>query len=533
MYYSAERVKRVLDDYPEYRKKLYCRGFLVTREAIDIMNYPFYCNWTVYHFKNSNYCAYIHFQTGFHVYQSGDYSYFLIGHAYDPYHKEEDEYRILEKLAEADRISRQSYWQLESDLSGVFTIGIINNDNVMIATDCTGMYMTYYGIVRNGIVVSSHSKLVADLFGFKQDPYIEQLIRSRFYKYWGTWLPGDLSPYLELKRTVPNFSVTYRNGTVDLKRFFPLERINEVESDYAYKIKLKEIDEILIESMKLIARKWPNQRAAISVTGGRDSTTTLACAKECYDQFKYFSYISVNKEQVDAEAATKICHSIGLNHITYIIPDDDSNIKDIEIHRMLLECNAGCIGRNNDNDVRKRAFFNNINDFDVEVKSWVSELSRAEAQNKYDLIKWPHNPSPGYYRSMWKVIISPQLILKSNKVFKEFLAKYYDKDVFSYLSWTDLFYWEFSWPGGEGQFLTSEHKYAYDVTIPYNNRHLLKTMFEVPFRKRFDSSIQKDTVHRLEPRIEDAGCFVKNIDHTKIWTVIIRTYLKLFSKINI
>lgn len=533
MYYSAEKVKRVLENFPKYQSKLYCRGFLVTKESIDITDYPFYHNWKIHHFENSSYCAYTHYQTGFYVYFNGISSYFLIGHAFDPYHMEEDEYKLLKRLAEADKTSRQLFWQLESDLSGVFTIGVINKDVITISTDCTGMSMTYYGIVRNGIIVSSHSKLVADLFGFEQDPYIKHLISSKFYKYWGTWLPGDLSPYLELKHAIPNFSITYRDGMIYLKRYFPIDKIKEVETDREYGLKLDEIDEVLINSMKLIARKWPNQRAAISVTGGRDSTTTLACARDCYDQFKYFSYISVNKEKVDAEAAERICQSIGVNHTTYIVPENDDDIKDIEIHRMILECNAGCIGRNNSNDVRKRAFFENIDDFDIEIKSWVSELSRAEAQNKYNKLKWPRNPSPGYYRSMWKVIVSPYLIKKSNEIFKEFLEKYYDEKVLSCLPWTDLFYWEFSWPGGEGQFLTAEHKYAYDITIPYNNRRLLKTMFEVPLKKRLDSSIQKDTVHKLEPRIENAGCFVKNLEHTKIWTVMIKTYLSVFSKINL
>ena len=132
---------------------------------------------------------------------------------------------------------------------------------------------------------------------------------------------------------------------------------------------------------------------------------------------------------------------------------------------------------------------------------------------------------------MWKVILNPRLIKESNKIFSDYLNEYYQGDIFKNTSWMDLFYWEFSWSGGEGIFLTAEHKFSYDITIPYNNRLLLNTMFRIPLDKRIADRIPIDVIKINNKKVEEAQVHVHNIAHTKVWSFIIRTYLRIFSKI--
>ncbi len=534
-YYTKEEMKAVLEDYPQYREKLYCRGFLVTSQCdLDMNNYPFYGNWSRHKIDNpkgKDIFILTHSLTPSYVHTVGDITYFLIGHAYNPYTMEYEELRILNHLAQAMSIGEAEYWKSESELTGVFCVGYITEGNVVFSTDCTGMQLVYYGQQNGDIYITSHSKLVADLCGFAQDNYITRLVNSRFYRYWGTFLPGDRSPYTELKRVVPNFLYRYcfAETAFHFERYFPLSRIEEVEGTQ-YDGVLGNIAQILENSLILISRKWPNKRAAISVTGGRDSTTTLAAASKVYDKLSYFSYISKDTEKIDADAAHVLCNHLGLEHTIYTIPNESDLYKDIEVVKKILECNAGCIGHNNLNDVKKRIYLDTIHDFDVEIKSWVDELSRGEAQNKYNTRRFPKKPTAGYYRCMWKVIVNPRLIWESNRIFKEYLHTYHDKDVWSYLPWMDFFYWEFSWSSGEGTFLTSEHKYSDEITIPYNNRCLLNTMFTVPLEKRLNSQIQIDVIRKLDRRIEDSKVYVKNVAHTDMWSFIIRTYLRIFSK---
>ena len=534
-YYSKAEMEQVLSEYPQYRDKLFCRGFLITdQNDLDLSCYPFYGKWNrriIKTSKGNDISLLTHRQARIYIYEDEGVAYFLVGHAYNPYSMEYEEESILHSLAKALQISEDTYWKAESELTGVFCTGYIKEDNIVFSTDCTGMQLVYYGKGSGNMYITSHSKLVADICGFEQDNYITRLVNSRFYRYWGTFLPGDKSPYLELKRVVPNFlyKCNLTERTVSFQRYYPLSKIEEVQ-EAQYEEVLENIARTLENSLVLISKKWPGKRAAISVTGGRDSTTTLAAAHSVYEELSYFSYISKDTEKVDAEAAHIICDYLGLDHVIYTIPDESELYEDIEVIKKILECNAGCIGRNNLNDVKKRIYLDTIHDFDVEIKSWVDELSRGEAQNKYNTRRFPKKPNAGYYRCMWKVIVNPRLIWESNRIFKEYLKTYYDKSVWTYLPWTDFFYWEFSWSSGEGTFLTSEHKYSDDITIPYNNRCLLNTMFTVPLEKRLNSQIQIDVIRKLDKRIEDSKVYVKNAAHTDMWSFIIRTYLRIFSK---
>jgi len=535
-YYSKQEMQSILDTHPEYQKKLYYKGFLLTdRNDLSLEEYPFYGNWSLRHkaaMDGNELCIFAHRDAASYVYSDGKATHFLIGHAYDPYAMEYHESAVLESLAVALRRGKDEYWKAESELTGVFCIGYLKDGFLTFSTDCTGMQMVYYGRCDGHFYVTSHSKLAADLCNLEQDDYIVRLVRSRFYRYWGTFLPGDRSPYRQFKRVVPNnaYRYSFTDAVFSFRRYYPTAKIEEVrESEYDATI--RQIAGVLENSLRLISMKWPDKRAAISVTGGRDSTTTLAAARNVYDDLRYFSYISSEAEKADAEAAHKICDYLGLEHVICTIPDESELYRDIENYKKIFECNAGCIGPNNLNDVKKRIWLDTVCDFDVEVKSWVDELSRGEAQNKYNTRRFPRKPSAGYYRCMWKVIVDPRLIRESNAVFREYLSTYYSKEDWSYLPWTDYFFWEFSWSAGEGQFLTSEHKFTGEITIPYNNRRLLETMLTVPLEKRLDSQIQTDVIRLLDKRIEDSHVHVKNIKHTDAWAFLIRMYLRVFSKL--
>lgn len=538
MYYSADYVKDLLEKHPYYKEKLFCRGFLITdKNNINLNQFPFYGNWNKVEVcvseKKSVY-LYTHKLIKCYTYKDNENTFFIVGHAYNPYTMEHDENDILKSLSIALKSGKKNYWEKESELTGVFCQGFINKDGIVFSTDCTGMQLVYYGTHEENMFITSHSKLVADLCGFSRDKYITDLVHSKFYRYFGTWLPSDLSPFKELKRVTANFETDYSfaDRSFSFSRFYPYKKVQEIDEndEKAYNEKICEISDVIAKNIQLIAKKWPNKRTALSVTGGRDSTTTLACANGTYDKLTYFSYISNIDEEVDALAAKDICKYIGIPHKIYKIPDESELYNDIDVAKVVFECNAGCVGHNNLNDVKKRIYFDHIDDFDVEIKSWINELSRAEAHLKYNTSKFPKKPTPGYWRCMWKVIVNPKLIRQSNKIFKEHLEKYYSEEVLSYLDWTDYFFWEFSWGAGEGLFLTSEHKYSYDITIPFNNRKLLNTIFTVPLQKRMDQCIPQDIINTNNKKIADSNILIKDISHTDNRATLLRTYLRVFSK---
>lgn len=538
VFHTPEQMKKELAAYPQFREKLYCRGFLLTDAEIgmNLEDYPFYGNWHTEDIGNG-YHLYFHGDTHAYWYRDKrDNAFFLVGNAYNPYTTQEREEDILAYLSEAFERGEDAYWDAESEVSGVFCTGIIcDNGKLIMSTDCCGMQLVNHGVVNNHVYVSSHSKLVADIEGLERDKFITELVNDRFFQYWGTWLPGDLTAFAELKRMQPNCAMYYDPKTAkeEVIRYYPKHKIEEVKTEQEFQDIIHELGRVMHNNMELIAKKWPNGQAAISVTGGRDSMTALACSNGLYDQYRHFSYISNYDESVDAYAAEKICHYLGIDHTIYTIPDEGEIYDGIETFKKVMECNAGCIGVNNPNDLKKRMYFSANPPCQMEVKSWVNEMGRGWYWNKYNKKHFPKYPYAGYWRAMHKLYLKPSIIKQTDKAFAEYLKKYYSKEVFDRVSWLELFFWEFAWSGGEGVFLTSEHRTAYDITVPFNNRKYVETMLKAPLEKRKVEGIPDALIAYMEPRIVETGVTVHDVSHTSMRAFLVRVYLEIFSKVHI
>ena len=533
-----QTIKKMIDGlqkYPDLKDTVFCRGYLITTSKVSITEeYPFFSNWNEKKIELSSRSIYfyIHNKTKSYFYEFENKKIFLIGHAYDPFEMIIDEEEILKNLALELKKDVDSFWKKESNLTGIFCIGYVEDDKIVISTDAVGMQMVYYGYHNNNLIITSHSQIAADLFELTRDKFIDKLVASKFYHYFGTWLPGDLSPYKELKRLQPNFNIilNLKDNSTKLTRYYPLEKIIENDDDYTKTI--KELGEIMSRNMVLISKKWNKERKAISVTGGRDSLTTMACTNGIYDKYDYFSYISKPAEKVDAYAAHQICEHLNLKHSIYDIPQDYGDCEKLKVLENIVDCNGGYTGKRNFNEIRKRLYLLEHNYFDVEVKSWLNEIGRGWYYNKYDKKTFPKRPTPSYLRSMYKIILSPSLIHNTDKAFKEYINTYYSDDVFDKLSWLELIYWEFTWAGNEGISLNAEHRIAYEITIPFNNRRYLSKMMTVPINKRKIDSIPNDLIKLKNPKISETEIKVKDADHTISWTLKLRLYLEIMSRIR-
>ncbi len=533
-YYSIEEMKKTLEEYPKFQDRLYCKGFLITNKKQNIDGeYPFYSNWSEQQIANDFY-MYIHKETYSYTYEKNGVIHFLVGHAYDPYNMLVEEKDILGNLANALENNEETYWEEESKLTGVFCVGYLLDDKVIYTTDCAGMQLVYHGVIDGKLFITSHGKLVADLEGLKQPEYIKRLTTNKYWHYWGTWLPGDLAPFEELKRMVPNHAGRYLKQTseIDIFRFYPTRKVVETSTEKEYNDTIHELGRVMSNTMKCIAMKWPEKKVSISVTGGRDSMTALACSKDVYDKFDYFSYISNVDESVDAYAAKDILAHLGLEHELYQIPEEWAGYERLPAFKKVMECNNGCIGANNTNDLKKRLYFTENPPCDMEIKSWVNEMGRGWSYNKYNKKRFPKYPYASYMRAMHKVYLEKYLIKETDNVFAEYLQKYYSKEIFDRISWLELYSWEFGWSGGEGVYLTSEHRVSYDITIPFNNRKYIELMLTVPVEKRKADDIPKDIITYMEPRIAETGIIIKDISHTNFRALVVRTYLEIFSKIR-
>ncbi len=518
----AIEIKSILDNRTDLQLNLFAFGFYASTKPIsDATDYPFYGNWIFYEFSNLN--IYVHPKQTCYFYNDKKYTFILIGHAYDPFKMVTDENQILKQLASN---INDDFFDRISKLTGIFTLIWKENDSDWkILGDATCMQNCFYGVIDDDIFISTHENLIGDILSLETDLYVEELINYKFFPLLGASLPGDLSKFKNIHRLVPNHYVELNN--MQVTRYYLPERKTS-----SYREIVEETAQLLYNNMKLISEKW-NSRAAISMTGGCDSKTTLSCCNGLYDKFRYFSYISSESEKVDAIAAKKICETV-INkdsHTTYVISPNDSDFDDIELHRAIIYYNSGSLCAINKNDVRKRCFFNAVNDFDIEVKSWASEIGRAYYSKRFNnRTKFPLKPSPRICTTFYKFFLhNRKLVKQTDCIFNKYLNKYFKQS--KTIPWQEQFFWEYRVSAWNGRVITGEHRYSFDITIPYNNTYILENLLSVDLPDRISDRLYKDIRELMNIDIDKDNISIQNLKHTKTRAVFENVYYTIHSKI--
>ena len=508
------------------------RGFYITNSKEDITEFvSFVTSWK----KSSldDFVFYVHPNQQAYMKSFDSKHYFLIGHAYNPYDGVIDEDQLLQKICEKEEKGQTEVLDYINSLTGIFLLGKIDAGSITILLDCAGMTSGFYGVVNNTIVVSSHTVIPSQVFALEASEYVTKLVNYKFYNLYGSFLPGDITPYTCIKRVIPNTIVKIEKvtGKIQIERFYPDKPLQMVSSEEAYQLKIDEISNVLIKTMECISKKW--SRPGISLTGGMDSKTTLSACNGFYDHFSYFSYITSKAEKLDADAAHGICEALGLPHKVYSISQNPLDYgESFNTTRDVLLYNKDYIGKNNTNDICKRIFFKNTDDFDVEVKSWVSEIARANYYKKFGKKKMPKRITPRRCSCMYKIFLhNRKLLHETDRVFSEYIEKTNLTGHLYNYDWSDLFLWEIRYGAWGGLVITAEHKYSYEITIPYNNRKLLELMLSTPLEKRIKDSLHSDLIDKMNSVITDTKINVVNMNETKFREVMEKIYFNINSNL--
>lgn len=505
---NAEFIQ-MLDKNPELKQDLFIRGFLVTSDKIENTDgFPFYGNWHCE--EHSGYYFYAHKLTGMHIYtdEKGN-SFFLLGHAYDPFIMEIDEDAILRHIGQA--FGTVDYMERVNDITGVFVYGDIADGKISYLVDPSGMQSACSGVIGNKFYLSSHSQLIGDICNLTMDSFVKELTQYKWYgRVMGPYLPADLTPFAALKRVVP--SIKYCCDTkITHKRYWPTEDLNPAVEQEDYDVVIEEAAKILKNNMTLVSHKW--RHPWISLTGGIDSNTTFAAGNGNYDKFETFSYISAKKEVPDAAAAKRIAEHFGLTHHEYHIPDNNADMVLFEEKRELFRHNKGYIAELYDNEARKKFYLRENTGCDVEVKSWVSETIRAYWYKHYGRSSMP-SLSPKLYRNLYKVFIMKRsLAHKVDRLFEKYLEEFEYYDIPAVYPPADMHYNEVTW-GSWGGANISEMKYCFDITFIYNNRRFYDLMFRVPLEKRISDQHHLDMKRYLNSELADMNIRVVNMKET-------------------
>lgn len=507
-----EYIQANLSKHSEYQSAIFEQGYLITNHSVKMDGrYPYFGNWAETVWNNTFF--YIHISQKLFLYELDGILYFLIGHAYDPFQGIADENAILTRYAQVCNGDFDKGVPLIDDLTGLFLMGFTDGSNVTFWGDFECMRATYYGRIGDHWYLASHEELVAFQETLTPDSYVARLEKYRWYHLYGEGLPGDISHYLELKKLICNNFVTYKSARFSSHRFYPRGPLKMCESEAEYRRTVERIAAIMRTSLELTAKKWP--RVAVSVTGGRDSKGSLAASVSIKDHLQYFSYNSQPSEKVDCEAAHKICASLGIQHTTYDIPLDKSIYPEYALVRAIL-----CVNSNrryfNHNDIMKRIYFRKAHPFDVEVKSWTSEIGRAFYYVRYGVRHLQKKATGRRVNVMNNIfLLAPRLMYQTDKRYWAYLKNSeFTEHMFNY-DWSDIIDLEMRDSRWGADVLCCEHMFSYDVTVPYNNRHLGDLLLSPPFEKRLASQTHIDFTNLLCPEIEKTHIAVKDAAHDK------------------
>lgn len=519
---KKDEINEILKQHTEYKNALFRRGYLITnKKDINLSEYPFYSLWTE---NNINeYKILVHQDQDFYKYEDkmSGLKAIMIGHAYNPFDMKYKEEELLKDSIEAYRDSNEKFFDKISEFTGIHLIVMFDKDKIIFVQDCAGMKSCYYGILNNEIYVTSHTQLVADICELEIDEYVKKLVKTKCYNIGNRYLPGNITSYKELKRLGPNTYLEYKSNKFKINRFYPMKPHDEIKGEEDFNNKIENIIDIMHKNCLLATKKW--EKPAISLSGGMDSKTTLATANGLYDKFYLYSFISKEPEKVDAEVAHEICKVINQEHMIYNIPNRNEEIKDYNLLRKIIRHNTSYMMEVPDNEIRKAIFLYKLNDFDIELKSWVSETARVYFERKYGKILPKNLNERDLNIIQTRYFLHPGLMRKADKYYAKYLKEIGLTTKIENFENHDLCFWEFRW-GSWGtnviQFLDIGNK----VTIPFNNRKLIEMLLSFNHNDRLNDKVHKEIIKKANIEIYNMNLIVKNKSQNALRKFIERSF---------
>ena len=499
-------LKETLDNKEYLRKYLFRRGYLLTdRTDIDVSVYPFYGTWTVEQITE-RFRLYIQKEQHFFSYAENGIIALMIGHAYDPFSMKIQEVEILEDCVKAYQKSKRDFFEAVSALTGIHLIVVICGDEALFVQDCSGMMMCNYGFCGGSVYVTSNSAIIEEIDVPKKNLFVEKLVKSKSYRHGSKYLPGDLTPYEGISRLGPNLFLELKDNKFSVSRFYPYASHPEVDQDNTEVY--TQIAGLIKNSVALCAQKW--SKPAISLSGGVDSRTTLSGAVENYDKFFYYSFHSKPQEEDDAQAAHNICSEIGVQHEIYPISANNDDYEDFEIFRQIITRNSAGVSTPKDNEIRKYIFLSKLNSFEVELKSWASEIGRAFWERRYGINLPPKLHARHFSIFQTRYFGEPSLLRNSDRAYRDFMIRSgFEYPMYNYEN-SDIFYWEYRFGSWGTIVTTGQNIFNFEVTMPMNNRKIMDMFLWYPHMFRREDRVNKGVVSVNNPQLLEVGNRIHN-----------------------
>jgi hypothetical protein len=247
---------------------------------------------------------------------SGAKSITLFGYVLDPDDPEATDARVLQRLLTRLRTCGDVF-ELTTGLGGRWVLVVHDGERTIVVNDAAGMRQVYYSSAgRSGAVVcASQPGLIAECLGLAKHAEAVDFVRSRGDEdnevY---WLPGDRSPYDDVRLMLPNHYLDLGSGKV--ARYWPSDDLGHLSRAEA----LSESARLLRGLLQSACLRF---RLAISLTAGWDSRLMLALCKDIAPQLYCFTlaYPGKSDRSRDIAVPAALLRKLGLTHHVVRYPD--------------------------------------------------------------------------------------------------------------------------------------------------------------------------------------------------------------------
>lgn len=414
--------------------------------------------------------------------EAGGKSITLLGYMLDPEHVSASNARILGDLL--DQLERSAdAAAITARLGGRWVIVVHDGGRTLLFHDAAGLRQTYFTAsplsARDLTVCASQPGLIADRLGLSPDPealdYIASLGDSDFGAY---YLPGDTSPYQEIRALLPNHFLDLSSGRPE--RYWPTHNLPAVP--YA---------EALTESVRSLRgffdAAYHRHPIAVSMTAGWDSRLILALSRHARQDTFYFTitYPYLAEDSRDAAVPAKLLRKLGLAHhlIPYPRAIDPS-------FRVIAKRNTASLERPYCADAQ--ALYDLVPGDRVCVTGDVAEVVKAH-------FRFPGRPTEQVTASDLAAYCPGPSHPFALKALESWLSGARQQDA---IDIGDLFCWEYM-AGRWQALIRAQFDLVHESFAPLNCRALLCTMLAAEERHRMGPEFQlfRDIMERLWPDV--------------------------------
>lgn len=349
---------------------------------------------------------------------------------------------------------------------------------ITVVPDCQATQAVFYS-TRAGLALGSQPALVAGAVGAGPNPASQQMWADlRAARRTGVvFLPGTMTTHEDVLPLVPNHLLRIRlddgSASVAHERFWPFE--DRVERTDTARV-VDEFIDYFREHTRLLCGVGP--LPVVSLTGGKDSRTTLAAALPHLREDSFvFTYYNPRDGLVgrgaplDLFTANAVATGVGLQHrvLRWRQPEDGSVFA--EIYDRTYPVRRGSTGA-------AHAMWADLPHDLVHLQSIGAELGTTFYTARLDVPITPHRLTQ---------IITNRDDLPANleqAAFGDYLDyAQFSQDAIGGYDYHDVFYWE-QRMGKWGYLKYQDGDFSHRMLMPFNARGLIEIMQSLPYPQR-------------------------------------------------